>query len=1035
MRRFIASLLLLTSLLFMALSGITASAEEEYLKWTGVNIPAEGKAGDWVLAAGSDVKKLHMAADGTLYAYVSGLTYTLYRSPDGYHWSYIGNVRDEIVEIATSPGPDHAIYYATASLVYRSTDAGKTFQSLPAQPGGSGDNNVQITSIAVTRAKTNIIAVSTLDTDSGEFGGVYTLDEGEIIPDWEDTGIGAYDVYALAFSPNYTADRLLAAVVSDETDSYLATRAGAGNWGETFGTVLLNRDNSGGPVSIGTGGTAVIAFPGDYGGEEAPEDYTLYAGVNTGSDSGDVYEITLAEGSASSARDLDAGGDSGSGNIDITGLAASGQGQEATLLAGATDSAYTYLSSDGGETWTRTRKRPTGNGSTDVLMASDFITSRRAYAATSGSGSAFSVTEDGGLSWNQTGLVDTQVSALLDLAPSPGYEQDGTLFLLSFGGGYSLWRTTDNAATWERIFTSALENVDSLSLVALPPQYGPGRQSVFLAGESNGRGSIWKTDDNGQTFHRRFAIDPDSGSSLRIDAWAVADEDTLFVGAYDGSNGMVYRTGNGGFFYSRGAPAGNQALNRIVLSPGYQQDRNLLAGNGDGWAYWSDDDGDSFAPLPGDASSAPLSGTITVAFDPGFATNRTVYAASTTTDAGIHRFVIGRSSNWESIDGSLPAGGTVNSLINNTEGTLYGSNSDDSGGIERSLNPRYSLGPSFESVSRGLNDGATLSGLWNTGHRLWSFDSTANRLYTYYDSLTGPVKPVTPSNLNQGLGTVINHTLSNISLDWETLPGATSYQWQLDYDTDFSSVPDGFEGTTRATTVRLPSLEPGTTYYWRVRAAAPVLSPWSEKMSFTSNLDTSPASLDLESPRPGAADVLLNPVFQWNKVGGADSYELLVAGDIEFAGPSIVKIGDYSLKTTAWQCDVKLNPETTYYWKVRAVNSDTYSAWSAVSAFTTAASPAPVPATPPQETQVSTGPTFESDGPEPTTRPLVSPMKSPASPEPPLPGPPAPAESPPGLLQPDAAPGWVLYLIAALMLVIFLLLIIMLVLVARPGRL
>jgi hypothetical protein len=63
--------------------------------------------------------------------------------------------------------------------------------------------------------------------------------------------------------------------------------------------------------------------------------------------------------------------------------------------------------------------------------------------------------------------------------------------------------------------------------------------------------------------------------------------------------------------------------------------------------------------------------------------------------------------------------------------------------------------------------------------------------------------------------------------------------------------------------------------------------------------------------------------------------------------PTILKTDSYSLTTTAWQCNVRLDYNTTYYWKVRAVNGDTYSAWSAAGAFFTEAPP--LEAEPPPE--------------------------------------------------------------------------------------
>ncbi len=126
-------------------ASLTIASPDE-VKWSRVSIPNDGKGGNWVLADGSDVQHLRVAIDGTLYAYGKGLTYTLYKSTDdGYSWSYIGDVQDNIVDIATAPDDANVIYYATSSDVYRSTDGGKNFDWLLSNPGGAGSNNIEIT--------------------------------------------------------------------------------------------------------------------------------------------------------------------------------------------------------------------------------------------------------------------------------------------------------------------------------------------------------------------------------------------------------------------------------------------------------------------------------------------------------------------------------------------------------------------------------------------------------------------------------------------------------------------------------------------------------------------------------------------------------------------------------------------------------------------------------------------------------------------------------------------------------------------------
>ena len=128
-------------------------------------------------------------------------------------------------------------------------------------------------------------------------------------------------------------------------------------------------------------------------------------------------------------------------NIDVTSLAVSGSAGSPELLAGAASSAQTYFSADGGRNWNRSNKEPTGGSKTHVLMAPH--SDGKAYAATSGIESAFSISQDKGSTWNQIGLIDTMMSTIIDLAPSPAYSQDNTLFMLTFGGKHSLWRSLD----------------------------------------------------------------------------------------------------------------------------------------------------------------------------------------------------------------------------------------------------------------------------------------------------------------------------------------------------------------------------------------------------------------------------------------------------------------------------------------------------------------------------------------------------------------------------------------------------------------
>jgi hypothetical protein len=307
---------------------------------------------------------------------------------------------------------------------------------------------------------------------------------------------------------------------------------------------------------------------------------------------------------------------------------------------------------------------------------------------------------------------------------------------------------------------------------------------------------------------------------------------------------------------------------------------------------------------------------------------------------------------------------------------------------------------------------------------------------TYYDTLTSPAVQVAPNSGISGIGSLVDHTVRNVTINWETMNGATNYEWQCTYDTDFSTVPAGFNGTTSASSVRLPALEPATTYHWRVRACAPIFSPWSPKRSFTTSMDTEGVNLQPEMPAAGAKGVSVKPVFQWTVVVGAETYELLVATDTDFSHPVVAKMNEYALKTNVWQCDVNLDYATTYYWKIRATTTSTSSAWSSTSVFSTESAPVISETTPTQnpEPTTSLNGTVMSLSSLDGIRPLPA---NPPSGQSALPPPSTPVTSPAPttiINQLPDIPGWLIYLIGGLLGIVFLALLIVLVVVIKIKR-
>jgi photosystem II stability/assembly factor-like uncharacterized protein len=994
-------------------------AASDAARWCEVNTPDQGISNGWVLAEGSDIRNITESPDGTLYASAEGLSYTLYKSTDGgITWSAPGKVTDEIIGIAVSPRNPDYVYYATSATVYRSTDGGATFQQLPPHPGNAGSGNIEITSIDVTSTTADIIAIGTRDKDNAEYGGVYILDETILSYVWTDSDIGSYDAYSLAFSPGYPQDGQLIAVITDEADTQVTVKSGANDWGSLVESIKLSRDNIVPHSPVLPLESAIIAFPSNYGNDLNMNNCVFYLGVNTGGGKGDVYRVDLAiSPGTSAATDLNAGLLYGYDNIDVSALGVTGSYPNSTVMVGSADSQQIYFTTDSGTSWNQSLKPPTGNHVKGIIIPGDFAVSKTVYAATGGTDSAFSVTRDGGDTWNQLSLIDNRISTIVDMVPSPDYDRDNTLFMITFGNGHSLWRSQTGGDTWERILSGSLDGIDTLTGVGLPPQYGDDQPTVFLTGESQGKTTVWESIDNGRSYRARRTRDPATGTNFPIDTWAITDATTLFIGSYNGSESVVYKTVNGGFFFFEGAPAGQQPLNSLALSPDYQNDGHIIAGNTNGGTYWSNDGGLSFQSLPLETTTAPLTGQVAVACDAGYATDATIYAASNAADGGIYRYTIGESTTWEAIDNTLPSGTRLDRPLSTSSGALYAVNSLSGEGMERSLSPVSPASPTFETVSQGLGSESTLYGLWQSGNRLWSIDTTNIALMTYNDTLTVPVSQISPDDEDTGIGDLADTTVKNIKLDWSTLEGASGYEWQCQSDANFTS-SDDLGGITSASSVKLPPLEPAATYYWRVRASSPVLSPWSEKRSFTTTLDVTANGLELENPPPGANDVPIHPLFQWEGIGGADAYELMVGDEPDFSNPVIAKENPQALLSNAWLCDIELEYNTAYFWKVRAINGNTRSPWSSVGAFTTELDPLETPGTVAEAT-LPTNPSPLA------TQPVESVIIQQTT---------APNGQPPYVIENNAMPAWVPYVIGGQAVIIVFALIIILVLVSRRRQ-
>ncbi|MCK6681751.1 MAG: M12 family metallo-peptidase [Thermoanaerobaculia bacterium] len=192
------------------------------------------------------------------------------------------------------------------------------------------------------------------------------------------------------------------------------------------------------------------------------------------------------------------------------------------------------------------------------------------------------------------------------------------------------------------------------------------------------------------------------------------------------------------------------------------------------------------------------------------------------------------------------------------------------------------------------------------------------------------------------------------TLSW-TFSGAGPYQ--VLYDTQ--NPPEKRLAATNSTSVSLPIWFPSTTYYWRVSGTAACGTAQSAVYSFTTGAcPFTGAAPALTAPSNGAGAVATSTTLTWTTVAGTAHYDVYLGT----TNPPTQRFR--SVGSTTSSLSVKLNPATTYYWKVLAhpVCGATGAASSSVSSFTTQTSSSRIASVTPAFVNKWTGGALEISG-------------------------------------------------------------------------
>jgi len=947
----VALTLVMVLSLMVAFVPVATAADYEENDWKEWGLPP--------IEPGTDVGTIAVAPDGTLYAAVlEDDTWLVQKSEDdGYTWddTELDDAGDQmIVDIAVSPN------YADDETVYVGIIDGTVYRL---EEAGEGD-------VIALKDIPDVRDLFSLDvwTDDDDYNwilvgtgiDVFVLKD-KRFEDWRDQELNEI-AYEVAFSPDFDDSEIIWAVTKyyDEDDGqweFLVTSTvSPGQWGQEVGEVGL-------PVlvTLDVDVDVDLGFPDDYDSDPDSGDTNLWVAVSNGAGGGDIF---LIEG-------VDAGdGDSKANAMfteigdedptDFISIAVSGDYGDEVILAGEKDSPTVWISDDGGYGWSGADKSPTGEGETYVIMEADVVWGGEvfdtdegmAFASTWGDESAVSRANDGGLVYNQVGLIDTEIDAILDLGFHPDFPGTPTLIMLTEEtlrdeAAYSLW-LTKNGDSDEPDYVRVLCGYDGgapgnfngeFKLV----EYSQNADAIYIWGEDDDEvSSIWKSTNDGQTFPSSKKRSVENNAFIRD--WAITDDDTIYAATWDFGNSTdngsgFYKTTNSGLSWTSDLVGTD--LNDICLSPDFENDETIIIGGMDGKVYMSDDAGGSFDP-----TSASLTGDVYVAFDADYADEDAdgymlIYAAGDGDAIQEGEVSDTDDVDWYDLDddaNSAPESADCQGLVVAEDNALY---CIDAGADKLDRLLLHESDSEWESA--GVTDPFHL---WITSgsNVLWTIDDDNYAgdpgLYVLEDTLSGQVTLDSPPDGYQ------SDRLNVIQISWDELRGCDdTYDYELD---EASGLATDIVGTTDDTSVNV-AVTASCEYDWKVRVAPenPWHSRWSDERTFNTALGDAPWAPSLYTPggiwQYSGLDVELMPAFSWESAKNADGYQFVLSDNAEFASPLV----DTKTTASAYNLDFELEYNSNYFWKVMAYNgSKAISRWSDIGAFTTISEPAPAPASP-----------------------------------------------------------------------------------------
>jgi hypothetical protein len=854
--------------------------------------------------------------------------------------------------------------------------------------------------------------------------------------DWVNQGSNG-DALSLKFSPNYDSDATIAIVYADTTGTYLNLgihdlHANTTDWAIVYG---------GSPPEVTAGApgsspksnqviSADLQLPGDFSGQ-ALSLRRCYISTDDGgvTGNGGIYRIddTVAHQLLSAATTKRISSIAYFGNYASGKLLAGealGDPCSATVMTWFTDSPTTCPI----PCWYPAMKPLTGAAGTDNCTGSGSGNTQVdwspdgsiAYAGTASSAalmpganwpvpyltgeeldeSAFSLTRNNGETWNQLALIDTKISRLVDIAPTPDCSNvylASVSYNVGCSGFDSVWRSQGSPAGgyWERVLCipttghGCAAGQTDLAILRLSGDKADG-QVVFWAAVGTRR-IMWSLDYGDYWTN---TINP----TLPVQGMAAEDSHTLYILS---ANGLVQKFTYSGTGWIPHAPVltgldtGYSITTAFTgLTPDNDEGQVIVGGSGTG-SYdvaYSTDGGNTFMPI---TAQLPTRGNTMVVASSSYKSSGELFAINTGGmyewsiyyGGGTWSYPLPEKDKWSLLWGGPDFPTAVTGLTISRNGGFYFSDAFASyvrwSLAGAGLDPLVSFGT--EPTTRLRICGALASAepvtIWLIDQRPYS--PLQGGVWKYIDDLSwnGPT-PTSPVSNTAVKYDPVSGRAGQLDLMWKAESLSKGYRIQIAKDQDFTLqiadigatyggpfyippdldspalvIPPGggkvIDDVGNSWTV--PALEAGHTYYWRVMVqdvatGDDIQSPWSWREIFTiqTGLPVTPpyCGLQLLSPDNGCIHYpVKSATFSWLPIQDAKKYRFILAEDTDMTNVIV----ETELPTTSYTYDTALNYGTTYFWKVMAVEP-VPGEWSATFCFQTEGTPVshpePYPASP-----------------------------------------------------------------------------------------